>query len=114
MFLVQNRYSNVSIINNVRKLEPDDNVRIVSRLSTQFYPNLDTTDDSVIISGMGDRLDILAKEYYGDESFWFVIARSNNLGRGTLNIPPGRLIRIPRYAEYSGIGALINTYNDER
>ena len=110
---MENRYRDSSIVNGSKKLEPDGNVRMVSRLSTQFYPSLDTGDDAVIVS-IGDRLDIYAKEYYGDETFWFVIARSNNLGKGTLNVPPGKIVRIPRYAEYSGISAIINAYNDER
>jgi hypothetical protein len=111
---VENRYRDSSIVNGSKKLEPDGNVRMVSRLSTQFDPSLDTGDDAVIVSSIGDRLDIYAKEYYGDETFWFVIARSNNLGKGTLNVPPGKIVRIPRYAEYSGISAIINAYNDER
>ncbi len=111
---MENRYRDSSIVNGSKKLEPDGNVRMVSRLSTQFYPSLDTSDDAVIVSSLGDRLDIYAKEYYGDETFWFVIARSNNLGKGTLSVPPGKIVRIPRYAEYSGISAIINTYNDER
>ena len=53
-------------------------------------------------------------EYFGDESFWYVIARVNNLGRGTLSIPPGKTIRIPFYDEYSGIAALFNDFNDKR
>lgn len=111
---MKNRYYQCSIISGSRKQEPNGEVKVASRLSTQFYPNLDTDNDSIIYSGIGDRLDLLAKQYYGDESFWFVIARSNNLGQGTLHIPPGMLIRIPRYAEYDGIGALVQSYNSER
>lgn len=111
---MKNRYYQCSIVSGSRKQEPSGEVRIVPRLSTQFYPDLDTNDDSIIYSSVGDRLDLLAKQYYGDETFWFVIARSNNLGQGTLHIPPGMLIRIPRYSEYSGIGALIQSYNRER
>jgi hypothetical protein len=37
----------------------------------------------------------LAKKYYGDESFWWVIAQANNLGKGKLSIPLGKQLRIP-------------------
>jgi len=111
---VENRYGTSNIINKSRKVDSNGNITEVSRLSTTFYPNLDTGEDSIIITQPGDRLDNMAKQYYGDETFWFVIAVSNNLGRGSLNIPPGTILRIPRYAEYSGIGALVQLFNSER
>ena len=111
---MENRYSECMIVTGSRKTDSKGDTQLVNRLSSTFYPNLDTKGDSIVLSVPGDRLDLLAKEYYGDETFWHVIAISNNLGRGTLNIPAGTLIRIPRYAEYSGISALIRTFNDER
>lgn len=111
---MENRYGTCTIVTGSRKIDSKGNTQLVNRLSSTFYPNLDTKGDSIIISVPGDRLDLLAKQYYGDETFWHVIAISNNLGRGTLNIPAGMIIRIPRYAEYSGIGALIQIFNDER
>jgi hypothetical protein len=111
---MENRYSMCSIVSGSRKMEPDGNFRNVSRLSTVMYPDLRTGDDQIIMAVEGDRLDTLAKQFYGDETFWFVIAAANNLGRGTLNIPGGTLVRVPRYSEYDGISALLRTYNDER
>ena len=111
---MKKRYSQNSIVNNSKKTDSSGNTTSVSRLSTTFYPNLDTGADSIVLSQPGDRLDNLAKQYYGDETFWFVIAVSNNLGRGSLHIPPGTLIRIPRYSEYDGIAALIQVFNSER
>ncbi len=111
---MENRYSVCTIVTGSRKVDSKGDTHLVSRLSSTFYPNLDTTSDTIIISQPGDRLDLLAKEFYGDETFWHVIAISNNLGRGTLNVPAGMIVRIPRYSEYSGIGALIRIFNDER
>lgn len=111
---MENRYSDCTIVTGSRKIDSKGDTHEVRRLSSTFYPSLDTTGDSIILSQPGDRLDLLAKEYYGDETFWHVIAISNNLGRGTLLIPPGMIIRIPRYAEYSGISALIRVFNEER
>lgn len=111
---MENRYSICTIVTGSRKIDSKGDTQLVSRLSSTFYPNLDTTTDTIVLSQPGDRLDLLSKEFYGDETFWHVIAISNNLGRGTLNVPAGMIVRIPRYAEYSGIGALIRIFNEER
>jgi nucleoid-associated protein YgaU len=107
------RYEASNIIPNSRKVESDGSVKQVRRLSSILYPNFDTVEDTRIISQEGDRLDLLAKEYYGDETFWFVIARSNNLGKGTMVIPPGTIVRIPYYTDYTGIDSLLYDYNRE-
>jgi len=52
--------------------------------------------DRYIISKRGDRLDHYAKKYYGNVTDWVVIAQANHLGKGTLVVPPGLQIRIPR------------------
>lgn len=109
-----NRYEYSYLIPNSRKIESDGNVKTVRRLSTVLYPDFSTPDDTKIVSQEGDRLDLLAKEYYGDETFWFVIARVNGLGKGSMNVPAGRIITIPYYSEYVGIGALLNSYNEDR
>jgi hypothetical protein len=64
--------------------------------NTTYYPVIqpDTTD-IYIIAGEQDYLDSLAKKYYGNESYWWVIANANNLGNGKLSIPLGKQIRIP-------------------
>jgi len=107
------RYETSNIIPNSRKLDSDGKVREVRRLSSVLYPNFDTIEDTKIVSQEGDRLDLLAKEYYGDETFWFVIARSNNLGKGSMTIPPGTILRIPYYTDFTGIGSLLYDYNEE-
>ena len=109
-----NRYEVATIVNNSRKTETDGNVKLVRRLSSVMYPNFNTNEDTKILSQEGDRLDLLAKEFYGDESLWFVIAKANNLGKGSFNVPAGQVIRIPFYEEYSGIRTLMNDENMER
>lgn len=109
-----NRYSDCDIIANTKKINSDGSVTRVRRLSSVFHPDYSNNKDIYIISQIGDRLDVLALEYFGDESFWYVIARVNNLGRGTLIIPPGKTIRIPFYDAYTGIAALFNDFNDKR
>lgn len=109
-----NRYHSSAIIPNSKKTESDGNVVRVRRLSSLLYPDFRNNKDVQILSQQGDRLDILAKEYYGDESLWYIIARVNNLGKGTLNVPHGIILRIPFYDEYTGLAAILNVFNDER
>lgn len=108
------RYSNTSTIKNSRKVESNGNVANVTRISSVIYPDFSNTEDHFLISNEGDRLDLLAVEYYGDETFWFVIARANGLGKGSMAVPPGRVIRIPYYSEYTGIASLLDRFNRMR
>jgi nucleoid-associated protein YgaU len=65
-------------------------------LSTTLLPVLEPTlGDVYIIGQVGDRLDNLAFKYYQDSSYWWVIARANNIGKGDLVVPIGMQIRIP-------------------
>ena len=52
--------------------------------------------DIYIVGSQHDRLDNLAYKYYEDARLWWIIARANNLGKGTLTVPIGTQIRIPR------------------
>jgi hypothetical protein len=52
-------------------------------------------DDRYIFSREGDRLDLLAYEFYQDTRLWFILANANNLGKGSLAVPPGLQLRIP-------------------
>jgi hypothetical protein len=66
------------------------------RISTVSYPFLPYRDSDIYVySKSGDRLDILAFDYYQDQTMWWIIARVNNLGKGSFNVPPGRRLRIP-------------------
>ena len=109
-----NRYRESKIIINATKTDSDGTVNNVRRLTTTIYPTF--TEDisgTRIVSQDGDRLDILAKEYYNDERLWFVIAKANNLGKGSMVIPPGEIITIP-YETATGIASLIEEFNRSR
>lgn len=45
--------------------------------------------------GGKQRLDTLAGQYYGDSSFWWVIAAASGIGWG-MQIIPGTIIRVPK------------------
>lgn len=77
-----------------RPIIKKDNKRIQGQ--TLYPPIMPTSTDLYITARDGQRLDTLANEYYGDPAMWWIIAQSNNIGGGTLFIPPGKQIRIPQ------------------
>jgi nucleoid-associated protein YgaU len=56
-----------------------------------------------IISEAGDRLDLLAHKYYGDQTLWWVIATANNINDATFYVEEGIQLRIP-----SDINGILN------
>ena len=77
------------------------------------YPDIPLKfEDQYVITTEGDRLDILAQQYYGDSSLWWIISISNpQLEQNSLYIPPGTQIRIPTQvgdiiARYRSINSL--------
>ena len=42
----------------------------------------------------GERLDIIAGEFYGDSGLWWVISAASGIGWG-LQVPPGIVLTIP-------------------
>jgi|TARA_R100000005_G_C4997667_1_gene204370 nucleoid-associated protein YgaU len=59
----------------------------------QSYPK--TPRDTYVQTVPGDRLDLIANQFYGDPQLWYVIAAANGVGKGTLAIEPGTELRIP-------------------
>ena len=62
------------------------------------YPEIPpTSEDKYIITSVEDRLDLLAFDYYGDETLWWVISRANPdvTRRDSFFIKMGVQIRIP-------------------
>lgn len=93
------RYSNIEIIKKEGKRRFTETVR---------YPLIEPKlGDIYIVAGQGDRLDNLAYEYYKDPSLWWIIARANKIGLGTLNIKAGLQIRIPEDFQ-----SIIDEYNE--
>jgi len=64
--------------------------------ATTYYPVIPPdVNDIYITASEEDYLDSLAKKYYGNESYWWVIANANGLCNGRIYIPVGKQIRIP-------------------
>lgn len=86
-------------------LKSKDNNRIYK---SNIFPKIDrSVSDIYIITRSGDRLDLLASKYYGDQTLWWIIAIANNLGRSGLIVPPAKQIRIP-----TDVASILNDYQE--
>ena len=86
---MSNRYSNKTI------LKTDDGKPYYKG---KQYPNIPLSENDIyIITTVGDRLDLLAYNYYNDSTLWWVISMSNNnITKGSLFPTPGTQLRIPQ------------------
>ena len=81
-------------------------------LATVKYPAVPlSSNDIQVITTDGDRLDLLANQFYNDSSLWWVIsiANANILNQSSLVIPGGIQIRIP--ASYVDVIRSFNSIN---
>lgn len=94
-----NRYQNIPIIKN------SEGTRYYR---DNKYPRVPlSVNDIYVETTIGDRFDLLALQYYGDSSFWWIISTANeNLPQNSLYIPVGSQLRIP-----ASISTIITTYN---
>ena len=63
-----------------------------------IYPHIPADfDDSYIVTKNGDRLDLLANQFYNDVRLWWVIAIANRdiIKRDSYSLKTGLEIRIP-------------------
>lgn len=63
-----------------------------------LIPNIEINNSQFfkIVFKQGDRLDLLAKKYFNDSTFWWIIALVNNLTGDSLILQPGTELYIPR------------------
>tara|TARA_Y100000356_G_C11235626_1_gene277632 strand:- start:31 stop:300 length:270 start_codon:yes stop_codon:yes gene_type:complete len=81
------------------------NTRITQKNKTTYYkttifdkiPKSDS--DIYVTTQYGDRLDLLAHQFYGDTSLWWYIARANDLN--TVIVPSNIQLRIPGSTQYA-------------
>jgi hypothetical protein len=77
---------------------------------TVIYPEIPPNPDDIwVITDFGDRLDLLANQFYGDVSLYWVISAGNPnyINFGSLFIGEGTQIRIP-----VDINGILNSYNN--
>jgi hypothetical protein len=66
------------------------------KLTTTIIPIPPPSELDVYIQTTSiERLDLLAFNFYGDTTFWYVIAAANGLGKGSLYTPANVKLRIP-------------------
>jgi hypothetical protein len=66
------------------------------KLATTIIPVIPTSQfDTYIQTTTIERLDKLAYTFYQDESFWWIIATANGLGKGSYIVPANTTLRIP-------------------
>jgi nucleoid-associated protein YgaU len=62
----------------------------------RIYAKIPLSDnDMYVATETGDRLDSLAFQYYGDSTYWWIIAAANKLHNGKFALPDGTILRIP-------------------
>lgn len=84
-----NRYRNI-------RTQKDSNGK--RYLRSTIYPEIpETLDDIYVETEYGDRVDVLAYQFYSDPSLWWIITTANpgKLRRDTYVCPAGLQIRIP-------------------
>jgi phage tail protein X len=75
---------------------------------TVRYPEIPLDEnDTYVTTVQGDRFDVLALQYYQDESLWWIISTANDaLPQNSLIIPEGIQLRIP-----ANVVGTIQSYN---
>ena len=74
---------------------------------TNIYPEIPpVNNDYYIVTTVGDRLDLIAYDFYQDSSLWWVIASANSLPGDSIYAPVGIQLRIP-----VNLQTVINVYN---
>jgi phage tail protein X len=93
-----NRYQNIPIekINGKRAYQ------------TVRYPEIPLNENDIYVyTTQEDRFDILAKQYYGDQSYWWVISIANSqLFQNSLAVPEGIQLRIP-----TNLAGILSSFN---
>lgn len=86
---MKNRVSSIKIINEIGKHRYYKPIK---------YPEIPLSiDDLYVVTTSGDRLDLLAEQFYGDVRLWWIIstANMNAIKRDSFALRAGIEIRIP-------------------
>jgi len=67
-----------------------------------------SSNDQYVQVSVTDRLDLISHQFYGTRSFWWVIAAANSIGKGTMAIQEGAILRLP--ANPSAVSAGLTGY----
>ena len=67
----------------------------VAYLPTRYPSLAPSNNDYYIIARAEDRLDLIATDFFGDPTLWWVVAMSNDLPGDSMFPPLGFQLRIP-------------------
>lgn len=101
-----NRYNDIEKIRNT-----NENVGNLGAKynRTNLYPEIPLDESDIyVITDFGDRLDLLANQFYQDVTLYWIIAIANpdKVNFGSITIPSGTQLRIP-----IRINDILNSYN---
>jgi hypothetical protein len=90
-----NRYANIKKLKN-----QNENVGTLNDLyyTNVTYPEIPVSANDIWVeTEFGDRLDLLANQFYNDTSLYWIISCANpdKINMGSLHLPVGSQIRIP-------------------
>lgn len=84
-----NRYTSIQIESGSFSTDPRYYLNAI-------YPEIEAAEDDIyVIATVGDRLDTIAAEYYGDPNLWWIISSANRLPGNSLYLTSGTQVRIP-------------------
>jgi len=94
---------------DIKILRDSDVVKGVRFYATTKYPEIPLSpNDIYVLTNEGDRLDLLAQQYYGNVNLYWIISIANNdLQQNSLLLPPGSQIRIPQ-----DLSTIISTFRN--
>lgn len=101
-----NRYADIEKIRNTNEF--------VGTLGDQYYkdvtyPEIPSSENDIWFeTEFGDRLDLLANQFYQDVTLYWIIAIANpdKVNMGSLFLTPGTQIRIP-----TNVVSIVDSYN---
>ena len=67
----------------------------VGYLPTKYPSLVPSNNDTYIVARAEDRLDLIATDFYGDPTLWWVVAMANDLPGDSMYTPLGFQLRIP-------------------
>ena len=105
------RYASIKIEKNTN---PDLRSLGLNYYTQTSYPEIPLNENDIyVLTDEGDRLDLLANQFYNDVTLWWVIAIANpdNVDFGSISITPGTQLRIP--IDLNSIISSFNSLNEK-
>ena len=81
------RYQNI-------KIQKSDNGKTIY-LPVKYPSLVPSNNDYYIIAREEDRFDLIASDFYGQPTYWWIIVMANDLPGDSMYAPPGFQLRIP-------------------